>query len=108
MMLRLEIGNSKLALEGENNRFRFSSFLFRPLLMTLRMIKFEHGPAHARRTVSLKLDHPLRLECVDGVHQPKQARGHQVIGIDLVRKFGADSIRVEFDDGHVHQHEFVA
>lgn len=43
MMLKLEIGNSKLALEGENNRFRFSSFLFRPLLMTLRMIKFEHS-----------------------------------------------------------------
>ena len=43
MMLKLEIGNSKLAFEGENNRFRFSSFLFRPLLMTLRMIKFEHS-----------------------------------------------------------------
>jgi 4-hydroxybenzoate polyprenyltransferase len=42
MTTKLEIRNSKLA-EHPASEFRVSSFGFRPLLLTLRMIKFEHS-----------------------------------------------------------------
>jgi hypothetical protein len=68
----------------------------------------EDRAADARGAVGLELDAALEVERVDRVHEPEDARRHQVVELHLVGQLDVDPLGVVAHEMEVVLHQDVA